>query len=284
LITGGLGFTGRRLVEYLVEIGEEPILLVRSKDSISKGDFPVSTKVLTLSDLREQIGNLQIGSVFHLATSYMYSPNAEQITQLIDSNIELPTQIAQLLLSEKMTVDWVNVSTFMQHYESMAYCPTSIYAATKQAAEDILKYFEVIGSIRLKTVIFPNIYGENDKRPKLLNYLISCIEENQTATLASGTQVLELLHVDDAVRALVEVRNLPIGRWQIPHTEHYKVRELVLLLNQAAGIEMKVTMDPSLDRVLDQYDVWISGSEIPNFQPKVKIFDWMRETLGKAGN
>jgi CDP-paratose synthetase len=281
LVTGGLGFTGRKLVEHLVKSGEKLIVLVRSKETIEEGAISPQVKVMTLSEIREQINDFDIETVFHLATTYIYSPSEIQISQLINSNIELPVQLAHILSNEKKPVNWINVSTFMQHYESLDYSPTSIYAATKQAAEDLLKYFEAIGTIQLKTIIFSNVYGENDKRQKLINYLISCMKNDQTARIASGTQVLELLHVDDAVRALVEVRNLPPGRWRIPNTEHYKIQNLILLLNKAAGIELRVEMDPSLDRKLDQYDVWAAGTEIPNFKHTVNIFDWMKKMLGE---
>ena len=284
LVTGGLGFTGRKLVEHLVKSGEKLIMLVRSKETIEEGEIPPQVKVMTLSELREQINDFDIETVFHLATTYIYSPSEIQISQLINSNIELPVQLAQILSNEKKPVNWINVSTFMQHYESLDYSPTSIYAATKQAAEDLLKYFEAIGAIQLKTIIFSNVYGENDKREKLINYLISCIKNDQTARISSGTQVLEMLHVDDAVRALVEVRNLPPGRWRIPNAELYKVQNLILLLNKAAGIELRVEMDPSLDIKLDQYDVWDSGTEIPNFILTVNIFDWMKKMLRENGN
>lgn len=284
LVTGGLGFTGQKLVDYLVRSGEMPIMLVRDKETIEGGEIPPQAEVMTLSEFRDRISDFDVQSVFHLATTYIYSPSETQITQLINSNIELPVQLAQILSNENRSVDWVNVSTFMQHYDSRDYSPTSIYAATKQAAEDLLKYYEVIGTIQLKTIIFPNVYGENDKRPKLVNYLISCIKQGQTAKIASGTQVLELLHVDDAVRALVAVRNLPPGRWRIPNTESHKVQDLILLLNKACGKNLKVEMDPTLDRKLDQYEVWASGTEIPYFKPETKVFDWFKKILREDEN
>jgi len=279
-----MGFTGKKLVDSLVRSGETPIMIVRSKENIEEGEIPPEVKVMTLSEFRERITDFDVQTVFHLATTYIYTPSDTEITHLINSNIELPVQIAQILSNENKSVHWINVSTFMQHYESLDYSPTSIYAATKQAAEDLLKYYEVIGTIQLKTIIFPNVYGENDKRKKLINYLISCIKQGQTAKIASGTQVLELLHVDDAVRALIEVRNLPPGRWRIPNTECYKVQELIVLLEKASGLKLKVEMDPTLDRKLDQYEVWASGTEIPHFKPEVSVFDWMKKMLRKVEN
>jgi CDP-paratose synthetase len=284
LVTGGMGFTGKKLVDFLVRRGETPIMLVRSRETIEEGEIPPQVEVMTLSEFRERIIDLDVQTVFHLATTYIYTPSETEITQLINSNIELPVQIAQILSNENKSVDWINVSTFMQHYESLDYSPTSIYAATKQAAEDLLKYYEVIGTIQLKTIIFPNVYGENDNRKKLINYLISCMKQSQTAKIASGTQVLELLHVDDAVRALIEVRNLPPGRWRIPNTECYKVQELILLLDQASGLKLKVEMDPTLDRKLDQYEIWASGTEIPHFNPEINLFDWMKKMLREDEN
>ena len=137
-----MGFTGKKLVDFLVRSGETPIMLVRSKETIEEGEIPPQVEVMTLSEFRERITDFDVQTVFHLATTYIYTPSETEITQLINSNIELPVQIAQILSNENKSVDWINVSTFMQHYESLDYSPTSIYAATKQAAEDLLKYYE----------------------------------------------------------------------------------------------------------------------------------------------
>ena len=56
------------------------------------------------------------------------------------------------------------------------------------------------------------------------------------------------------------------------------------MLNKACGKNLKVEMDPTLDRKLDQYEVWASGTEIPHFKPETKVFDWFKEILREDEN
>ena len=136
-----MGFTGKKLVDFLVRSGETPIMLVRSKETIEEGEIPPQVEVMTLSEFRERINDYDVQTVFHLATTYIYTPSETEITQLINSNIELPVQIAQILSNENKSVDWINVSTFMQHYESLDYFPTSIYITNIHYVIQLVKCF-----------------------------------------------------------------------------------------------------------------------------------------------
>lgn len=210
---------------------------------------------------------------------YEYSPTIEQIPSLIDSNITFPILLAEKIKSKSNPPSWVNVSTFMQHYEGKSYFPTSLYAATKQACEDLFEYFQVSNQIKVKTLVFPNIYGEDDGRQKLVNLLISSIRENNMINLSSGNQVMDLLHVSDAVDGLLLAESLQAGRWSFGNLESFRIREIVELISRTSKSEAKVNYDSSKDREFDQITSWLQGDMLPTFTRKINFEQWLSSKI-----
>jgi len=281
LITGGFGFTGRVLVKRLISQGEIPLLILRA-ERIKDAQIYFGEKIraLTLDEfLDSETNDYKVKRVFHLATMYEYSPTIEQIPSLIDSNITFPILLAEKIKSKSNPPSWVNVSTFMQHYEGKSYFPTSLYAATKQACEDLFEYFQVSNQIKVKTLVFPNIYGEDDRRQKLVNLLISSIRENNMINLSSGNQVMDLLHVSDAVDGLLLAESLQAGRWSFGNLESFRIREIVELISRTSKSEAKVNYDSSKDREFDQITSWLQGDILPTFTRKINFEQWLSSKI-----
>jgi|688.fasta_scaffold220007_2 CDP-paratose synthetase len=281
LITGGFGFTGRVLVKRLISQGEIPLLILRA-ERIKDAQIYFGEKIraLTLDEfLDSETNDYTVNRVFHLATMYEYSPTIEQIPSLIDSNITFPILLAEKIKSKSNPPSWVNVSTFMQHYEGKSYFPTSLYAATKQACEDLFEYFQVSNQIKVKTLVFPNIYGEDDGRHKLVNLLISSIRENNMINLSSGNQVMDLLHVSDAVDGLLLAESLQAGRWSFGNLESFRIREIVDLISRTSKSEAKVNYDSSKDREFDQITSWLQGDMLPTFTRKINFEQWLSSKI-----
>lgn len=277
LVTGGFGFTGRALVNRLIFQGEIPLLILRSekiRDALSYfGDKIIA---LTVEEfIKSASDDYTINRVFNLATMYEYSPTIDQIPRLIDSNITFPTLIAEKLKSKNSPPSWVNVSTFMQHYEAERYFPTSLYAATKQACEDLFVYYQVSNLVKVKTLVFPNIYGEDDGRQKLINLLINSVKENKTVNLSSGDQMMDLLHVSDAVDGLLLAESLEPGRWSFGNLESLHIREIVEVISRTSRSQIKANYDSSKDREFDQITSWLQGEMLPNFTRKINFEDWL---------
>jgi nucleoside-diphosphate-sugar epimerase len=167
----------------------------------------------------------------------------------------------------------------MQHYEGKSYFPTSLYAATKQACEDLFEYFQVSNQIKVKTLVFPNIYGEDDRRQKLVNLLISSIRENNMINLSSGNQVMDLLHVSDAVDGLLLAESLQAGRWSFGNLESFRIWEIVELISRTSKSEAKVNYDSSKDREFDQITSWLQGDILPTFTRKINFEQWLSSKI-----
>ena len=93
----------------------------------------------------------------------------------------------------------MNTGSYSQHYGGRAYSPVSLYAATKQAFQDILQFYCEVRGLRAVTLELPDTYGPDDKRPKLFSLLDRVARSGETLQMSPGEQLLDLLHVDDVV-------------------------------------------------------------------------------------
>ena len=145
LVTGVTGFIGGALVRRLVREGWYVSVVVREESDasgltdlsshISKFVYDGSTESL-IETLRVSKPDL----VYHLASLFLSEHSPSDVTRLIQSNVLFGAQ-----LLEAMSINGVkrivNAGTSWQHYHSQEYRATNLYAATKQAFEDLLSFY-----------------------------------------------------------------------------------------------------------------------------------------------
>ena len=69
---------------------------------------------------------------------FHWIPRLTDIKEMINSNIMFGTQILEAMVLHSVPY-FVNTGTYWQHFDGKSYNPNSLYAATKQSFQDILK-------------------------------------------------------------------------------------------------------------------------------------------------
>lgn len=206
LITGITGYIGSNLARHLLK--QHQIF------GLSHGNTPRSTYISSIQDqvewlpytgdgnsLSSQLQSIKPDLVYHLATYYTGSHEMEHIPKLIESNIVLGTQLLQAMAQAQCS-KLIYTTSIMEHYQSQAYCPLNLYAATKKAFSDILEFYTNSELIQSGTLVLSDTYGSDDQRPKILNLIRNHQSSSETLALSDGQQDYVLVHVDDVVRAL----------------------------------------------------------------------------------
>ena len=278
LVTGGLGYVGSHLLNQLKKKQNVITLLVRErdKDHWNGNEF----KLITIEELERNHEQLSIDTVVNLAGKYSFDHRVIGVNELLVSNVVLPTRLAAVVSNSGEHVHWIQASTFMQQHEGNHRSPTCFYASTKQSAEDLLHYFES-DTFRVTSLILPHIYGERDPRDKLINLLLRSVKSGSKVQLSSGTQVMDLVHIDDIINAfeLVILDKGPSGRWQISSGKLVRVAEIVEFINHHSGNSLNVKFDKTLDRSNDCYDLWQNAPNLPNWNAHKELFNWLRTQL-----
>jgi nucleoside-diphosphate-sugar epimerase len=164
-------------------------------------DGRMSTLSTIVSDIRPDV-------VFHLAALASYDHSPSDIDAMVDANIRLGVQLAEAC-SQRGKIVFINVGTYWQNGQGTSrYEPVSLYAAMKQAFQDIAVYYARATPLRIATLKFFDVYGPNDPRGKLLAQLDEARTTKTSLPLSPGKQLIEMVHIDDAVAALIHAARL----------------------------------------------------------------------------
>lgn len=205
IITGATGYIGSHVLKYLLSKGWECHIISdprfgydNIKDVLSEIDvFEYSGDV---NSLCEYFKNVDADVVFHLAAAVITNYKPEQVPVLIQSNVQFGTEILEAMKSSKTKL-LVSTGSYWQNYNSDTYNPVDLYAATKEAFEKIVQYYVDAYAFRHINLRLFDVYGEDDRRPKLWNTLRDIADTNQRIAVSPGEQLLDLIHISDVCTA-----------------------------------------------------------------------------------
>ncbi|MHB8107755.1 MAG: NAD-dependent epimerase/dehydratase family protein [Candidatus Cryosericum sp.] len=284
LVTGAAGFVGGRLARRLLAEGWETHAIVRPSSNATTlcgvlGSDSVHVHDGSMAGLVDIIRSVHPDIVFHLASVFVAEHRTDDVDPLIRSNILFGVQ-----LLEAMTVvgvpDIVNTGSYSQHYEGRAYSPVSLYAATKQAFEDILQFYSEVRGLRAVTLELPDTYGPDDNRPKLLSLLDRVARSGETLQMSPGEQLLDLLHVDDVVHGYeVAAGGLLSGhlpspsQYQLSSGSLVRLKDVVELYREVIGRTVNVVWGGRPYRAREVMEPRSLVPVLPGWQPRISLQD-----------
>lgn len=278
LVTGGTGFIGTQLVRRLVADGHDVHLLARAGGSGPDG-IHVIEDAGTTSELADRLAGLDVSACFHLATRFVAEHGGSDVEDLLDSNVVFGTRVAEALAARR-GVTFVNTGTAWQHVDGSPYRSTSLYAATKQALQDVLSYYATVGRLRVVHLKLFDTYGPSDRRPKLVNVLLDAARTGATVEMSPGEQLIDLLHVDDAVDAFLHAWRAASEEersFAAPSGDARTVRSLVATVAQVTDRRVDVVFGARPYRETEMFTPWHVAPRPPGWAPAIPLEDGLAE-------
>ncbi len=231
--------------------------------------------------------------VFHLASKFIATHRPVDVETLIDSNVKFSAQLVEAMVANDVSF-LVNTATSWQHQKNSIYDPSNLYAASKQAFEDVLAYYTSSGLIRAITLVLFDTYGPNDPRPKLLALIRRSLSTGQRLDMSPGLQEIDLVHVDDVVRAFVcagtlvkEQKNF-YERYGVASGNPMNLRSLVRLIEGVSGEAVNVNWGGRSYRSREVMESWSAYKKLPGWSPSVpleeglkRLFSWDKFLIDK---
>jgi nucleoside-diphosphate-sugar epimerase len=248
LVTGAAGFIGSKLCAELAgRDGYKVYALLR--EGTSAGRFCEAVVPVVYDgnpdSLIRNVHDLGIDGIVHLASMFLAQHTPADIDLLISSNILLGTHLIEA--AAQTGVRWfINTSSFWQHYENRGYSPVALYAATKQAFEDILQYYRETTAVKIVTIELFDTYGPGDTRPKLFRLLKGLVDSPAGLAMSPGEQRMNLLYIDDVINAYCAM--IDLLRDGAPLEEKYcasaaelpSLRQVVTIYSETVGSNLKI--------------------------------------------
>ena len=276
LVTGATGFVGTALVRRLVADGWDVDALVRTDTaSLPEG---VRHRVIpdSVDGMIELVADLDPTHCFHLATAFRGVHTPADITPMIDANLGFGTLVAEAC-ARIPNLRFVNTATVWQHFDAAPYSPVSLYAATKQAFADLLVFYTEVEGLAVHTLELTDTYGPDDPRPKLIPVLLRAGAEGTRLEMTDGTQLIDLVHVEDAVGALLATAAAPPGpSYGARGDGAITLRELVDRFQAATGLTLNVAWGARPSRPREMLRPWMTAAPPPEWSPQIRLDDGLR--------
>jgi len=297
LVTGGTGFVGSHLARRLSTEGWKLHLIVRPGSNLEPirdilGQATLYVHDGSSSDMDRILEAARPDVVFHLASLFLAQHRVEDIGPLVTSNVLFPIQLLDAMAAHGVR-RLVNTGTQWQHYEDSEYSPVCLYAATKQAFEAIIRYYVETSALRVVTLKLFDTYGPSDPRPKLFRLLDSAAREQKTLPMSPGEQKLDLVYIDDVVKAFV-VAAKRLTDWTEETGGHesfavssgnpLRLKDLVRYYEQAIGRELPIEWGGRPYRFREVMIPWRKGSPLPGWKPEVSFEEGIRRVISVAGS
>jgi nucleoside-diphosphate-sugar epimerase len=225
-------------------------------------------------------------TVFHLATQYVSDHRPDQVAELIAANI---TYGALLLegLRQAGVRRLVQMGSAWQRYHAVedAYRPVNLYAATKQAFEDLLAWYVDAGHLDAVTVRVADTYGLGDTRRKIVSLLIEAARDGIPLELSPGEQRLDLLAVEDVVAALLRAEEL-VGpghqAFRIGADRTLTLRELADLIGTLVGRRVPARWGVRPYRSREVMRPWDGGTLLPGWTAGTELRQGLQRLVDEA--
>lgn len=288
IITGATGFIGSNLCKRLLKENHEVAIICRKNSNLNTlKDVLDRIEVFYYeSNLQDMINFFTIikpDAVFHIAGLIITEHKPSDISILIDSNIKFSTQIL-----EAMSISGVkyiiNTGTCLQHYNNANYNPSCLYAATKQAFDDILKYYVESYNFKSITLTLFNVYGENDLSNRLLNKLNYAAITNCELKMSCGYQKIDLIYIDDVINAYIHSYHLLKDDPAINNqcyaicTERLvTLRDLVSIYEKENKVKLNIKWCDKDYRFREVFIPWSSYTLLPGWKSKVSLEEGIKK-------
>jgi nucleoside-diphosphate-sugar epimerase len=225
--------------------------------------------------------------VFHLASLFVAEHRQDQVTDLINSNVLFASHLAEACIQAGVRC-LVNTGTSWQHYRSEDYDPVCLYAATKQAAEDILDFYADAFDLNIITLKLFDTYGIDDTRQKLLNLLMSALKTGDQIAMSEGKQLVDLVYIDDVINAYwVAAQRLTKNenansheRYSVSTCEAISVQELVSYIEEVSNRTLNAEFGLRPYRKREVMVPYSAANWLPGWMPLTNVRAGISNLIG----
>ena len=298
LVTGGAGFIGSHLCDYLLEKGHDVICLdnffTGRKENIKHNLNNFRFEVIR-HDIVQPIF-LEVDWIFHLASPaspihYQFNPVKTTKTNVMGTihMLGLAKRVkARILLASTSEVYgdptvhpqredyWGNVNPIG---------PRSCYDEGKRVAETLMMDYYRQNNVDIRIVRIFNTYGprmlKNDGRV-VSNFIVQALTGEDITVYGDGTQTRSFCYVDDLVEGIYRMMEQEehIGPINLGNPEEYKIIELAEKIISLTGSKSKIVYRPLPpdDPTQRQPDITLA-KKILKWEPKIKLEYGLKKTI-----
>lgn len=236
LLTGTSGFLGGNFLKSIIKDKVIVYDILREKNKNNKLLNNLKSKNKNYrsiyyknnTDLKKNLHNKKFDILINFSTFYTRDHNYNDVNHIINSNINFPTALLDILSSNLKI--FVNFGTMMEYENSNKFSPQNLYSSSKRAFEKITYFYQKKNA----HCLFYNIkifetYNSNDQRKKILPAIINTFIKRKKFYLAFKNLKINAVHTDDINNFLKKIINnkIPKGNYLIKNKKEIAILKLL---------------------------------------------------------
>lgn len=290
LVSGATGFIGQHLIKRLLNEGHE-ICIITRPSSPAKQLENINSYVWD-GDIEKLISFLhtqRFAGIIHLASLFLAQHKPTDVTGLINSNLLFSTTLLEAAVRSK--IPWfINTGTFWQHFQNKPYSPVNLYAATKQAFEDIAQYYMNTAPINFVTIKLSDTFGPGDTRAKIFNLWMKINQTQETLDMSPGEQIIDINYIDnviDGYMLMIDLLSQDIEKklqgqsFAIKSNERMTLKKLAGVFEEVTQTKLSINWGQKDYRPREVMIPWEQGQSIPGWQPKISLREGIKRTFNE---
>ncbi len=287
LVVGSSGFVGTWLVEYLRSVDDEVLLL------------PNGVDIRDREALKGYFQEIRVDAIYHLAARSHVGRSWSQPDETYMVNVIGTSNICEAIRSMPIPPKLLFVSSSEVYgkvthgelpvRESQPLAPVSPYAASKAAAENVVKQLFYGSSIPVVVArSFNHIgpgQGESFVASALAKRLVSAqmkgTDEIKVGNLKARRDFTDVRDVVRAYRSMIE-RADSFEVFNVCSGTSLSIEQLAEIMIRQLGVELKLVVSPELVRPLDIFEVVGSNDKLrsmTNWKPEIEIQRTIKDLL-----
>ena len=225
VVTGGAGFVGSNLIEYLIKKTDKNILSLDNYSSGLKKNHIKNPKVKYLKSDTQNINKVlskysnQIHSLFHFGEFARIFKSFKKIDDCFISNSTGTQAVFKFCLDNKIKLIYSATSASLGNNGKDK--NLSPYAFTKSKNLELLENLKNWFNFKFEIIYFYNVYGPRHIKSGEMATVIGIFEEqykkNKPLTIVKpGTQMRRFTHIEDTIDVCYEA-------WMKNKCKHYTI-------------------------------------------------------------
>ena len=295
LVTGGAGFIGSHIAEYLVKRGDDVTVLDNLNTGRKENLAEINDKINFVNgDIRdhkllEKLVN-DTTNVFHEAALASVQQSFSMKDEYIAVNVAGTENIFKLAKEYGFKIVYASSSSVYGNPKKIPVKedderkPINPYAKTKLDGEDLAKKYSEIG-VKVIGLRYFNVFGKRQSKEYagVIKLFLQRIQQKKSPKInGDGLQTRDFVHIDDVVKANVLAMDSDINHrfLNVGSGLPTSVLDLANLIIEASGLSLESIHGPELsgDVRATQADIKLIR-KLLNWEPKMKLDDWLTKII-----
>lgn len=306
LITGGAGFIGSTLANYLSK--ENSVIVIddlsmgKEKNLIKSSKLQFINGSVTDSELMNDIlSNNTFDYVFHLAAIASVADSVERPVETHQVNFESVLMLLELIRKYQKDLKRLVFSSSAAVYgdeptlpkkEESVIRPLTPYAVDKFAAEQYVLDYNHLYGVKTSAVRFFNVYGPNQNPESPYSGVISILvdrykkiqkgEDTQFILFGEGSQSRDFVFIEDVVQALLLVakKEESLGKqFNVGTGIATTLNGLIEIIDRTLGFKLPLEHEAERDGDIKESVADISRLKSLGFTPSFSVREGMKKYL-----